>query len=62
MPSIIIKDIKKIKSTFEIFSFAKLFNFENKEIFLNWGKIRLIISKQSLSLVNFKKLFDFNSL
>ncbi len=50
-----------IKSTSEKFFFAKLFILLNREMFLICGKIRFIISKQSLSLVNFRKPSDFNN-
>ena len=50
-----------MKSTLEKFFLEKLFNLLNMEMFLSWGKISFIISKQSWSLVNFEKPSDFNS-
>jgi hypothetical protein len=40
-------DNKKIRSTLKKFFSEKSFNLPNIEIFLNCGKIRFIISKQS---------------
>jgi hypothetical protein len=61
VPSITIRDSKKIKSTLTKFFLAKLFKLPNKEIFFNCGKIRLIISKQSSSFNIFEKLLEINN-